>query len=185
MQVFECPGCKKQLIGSVTKCQFCGADVTKTPRPVVQSPQKARIAAFETPKWVWTLYYALAIWWIVGNGLDILLTVMSHARQAAHPTEFDNGSYSMFDMVGLFVSAVLMIVGVGLLLKRPEARKIVRFAAGFRILMCILQAPGALLAFGLVPELGGIWLLSIVISFITACLTLWILGETAANMWDD
>lgn len=184
MQVFECPGCKRQLIGSVTKCQFCGADVTKTPRPVVQAPQKAKIAAFETPKYVWGLYYALAGWWILGGIFSILQMIDMHRRAAAKPTLLDDGSWGLVDMVLIGFAAISILVGLGLICRLRVIRQAVNILSGLKILFGVLALPGSFLMMSVLGPIGFVGLLSDIIDILTGIGTIWLLSETANNLWD-
>ncbi|CAN5694532.1 hypothetical protein BH11ARM2_BH11ARM2_33360 [soil metagenome] len=62
--MIQCPKCAASLPDWAQKCLFCGNDTKAVTRPVAAT--KAQNPAFQAPKWVWGMYYAISVYFIIG-----------------------------------------------------------------------------------------------------------------------
>jgi hypothetical protein len=162
-------------MGGVQKCQFCGADVSKIVVPKVVGPTRPKSTAFETPKWVWWAYYGLAAWWI----LSALVSIGFTLSQGAGKTSGANILYSMVpDLLGL-------IMGIGLALKIRLIRRLANWGAGLKILFGLFGMLGGFIVTGISPLLGLIVTFLNIFNIVFGALTIYLLAETADNLFDD
>src|SRR5213083_132352 len=109
--MIQCPNCKNSLPDTFTRCQFCGADVAKVPRPVM--PPKASRPLYEPPKWVWIAYYGIAAYWVIGGGMDVFRGVKALSGAG------------FFAYIGIAFGVATALVGLGLILHAEIVRGLV------------------------------------------------------------
>lgn len=175
LPTITCPGCKQILMGGVQKCQFCGADVSKIAVPKVSAPQRAKIAAFETPKWVWVCYYLLAGWWTLSALVSMVLSI----------SRYSNTDLAAMLPFVLFFDVLGLILGVGLFLKIKLIRKAMNWIAGFKILGGIRSLLYGGLYTAVSPQLGMFITISGILNILLGGFTIYLLAETSDNLWDD
>lgn len=166
-KMINCPGCGQKLPDTFVRCQFCGADVAKVPRPVQPVQQKRY---YEPPKWVLIAYYGIAIYWLIGGGKDLYrgLGFMSDP----------NNPLGFLGMFSVIVGGVTCIIAIGLLLKLEWVRAIVNFFNFLKIAFGLMSLWGLVTASLAVGPIALLWIGMTVLDIATAVLMIYLIGET-------
>lgn len=174
----KCPKCSASLPDWSQVCQFCGADLKNVARPV-RVTEKKRYKEFETPKWIWTCYYAIAGWWVISGLMDIgnafyifgkpleLLKLEKEFNMTAGPS-----------IVGAVIGALTLLFGIGLILRLEIIRGIVNVFAGLQLLFGLLGLAGSLLGSVLAGPMAIPFILMNIADIISAGMLIWLIGET-------
>jgi len=165
--MIQCPKCNQGLPDWSQHCQFCGADVKAVQRPVA-APKK-QYAAFQVPQWVWTMYYVIAGWWLIGGIFQLLNGIFAFG---APP---DEAEMNILMVIGGGISALM---GLGLILKIEIIRGIVNFFSGLKLLFGIISLLGALASMSLFGVFGLPFVLMSIIDIVTAAMMIYLIGET-------
>jgi len=122
--MIKCPGCGKTLPDGNKNCQFCGADVSAVPRPVVaQKPRSYQAPG--APKWVSPAYYVVSGYYVLAGLVFVLTGLKSYGS--------------------IIFGVIDILFGIGLLLKIDLVR-------GIANILCWIQI--ALGAFGVLNTLA-------------------------------
>lgn len=127
-EMITCPRCSATLPPATLRCQFCGTDVSKVQRPVEQPVHRG----YDAPKWVWTWYTIISVYWVCDGVLAMLrgAGVLSDSR-----------SYVM-----MIIGAALITVGFGLLFKVRFLRGVAHIFCWFILITSVLDIIAGLIA---------------------------------------
>jgi ribosomal protein L40E len=174
MQTFKCPKCNATLPEWAKTCQFCQADVSKAPRPLAPKSERPRIAAFETPKWIWTWYYIMSGYLIFSGAYGIFMAI----RGTQQVFDGEAVGFSMFTYIAIAFAALNIVLGLGLMLKVELARGIVNFVLGINIIFGILGLIGSLGSIMLFGAFGLIGVIVQIIQIAANAFMIFLIGET-------
>lgn len=163
--MIQCPNCGNSLPDTFAKCQFCGADVTKVPRPIAQ-PKQAASPYFQTAKWVWVAYYGIGGYWLLGGGMDIFRSLRSMSEA---------GFFAYF---GLALGAFSVLVAIGLIARIELVRGIVNILSWLRIVSGALALWGALWGSLYIGPIALLIALFGTFDIASGVLMIYLLGET-------
>lgn len=161
MSMIQCPSCKNTLPDWAQKCQFCGADVTKVPRPKAAPQQKAYRTAgsgYANKNLIWGLYYFFAVWWIIDGGLTLATA---------------KGS-----VLEIVIGSIQALVGVGLLLRIDFLRGVFNVLAFLGLLGALRGLIFAILGSAFFGLSGFLLVLFMVFKICLYGAQIWVLGET-------
>ena len=162
--MIQCPGCSNTLQDHAVRCQFCGADVSKVPRPPAA---KKAVSTYGAPaKWIWPTYYTVSGYWALSGAFDVVraLGLLSGAKEV--------------DSFMVVIGAVLMLIGVGLILRVELIRGIINVVCWLKIAVGIV---GAILSLGIMALFGAIGILFLVLNLLdiaTGGFMIYLVGET-------
>jgi hypothetical protein len=135
--MINCSRCKAALPDWAQVCQFCQTDVTSVARP---APEKKVDRGYRAANWVWTAYYLVAGWWLLGGLLQVLLGFGI----------IGEGSGPITGTVGAF----FMLMGLGLILNIDLIRGIANILAFLKIIFGLFDVVTSLLATAVLGPLG-------------------------------
>ena len=161
--MIQCPSCKNSLPDTFTRCQFCGADVTKVPRPVVTKVVKP---SYQPDKWVWVAYFGIAGYWLIGGAMDIFRGIQSL------------NSAGFFSYIGIGFGALTAVVAIGLMARVELARGIVNVLCFLRIIFGAIGLWGALLGSLVVGPIALLFAIFSAFDILSGGLMIYLLGET-------
>lgn len=161
--MIQCPQCRNTLPDTFVKCQFCGADVTKVPRPV---QPKAKKVGYEIPKWVWLAYFGVAGYWLIGGIMDIVRGLQSLEKA---------GGFAYF---GIVFGAITALVAIGLMARVELVRGIVNILCFLRILNGALTLWGALMGSIFIGPLALLFAIFGAIDVASGLFMIYLIGET-------
>lgn len=156
----QCPSCGQTLPAQFTHCQFCGADVSKVPRPVPAPTQKRR-ALVAPARWVPIAYYGVAVWYIVGA----LVTVVQSAVLKDFGPEL---AYALFKVA----------IGLGLIFKVELVRGIINILCWIQIAFSGMGLLTAILAGPFIGPMAFLLMLLYIIDICANALMIFLIGET-------
>lgn len=162
--MIQCPQCRNSLPDTFTKCQFCGADVTKVPRPV--QPKVQRSSYGEPAKWVFLAYYGIAGYWLIGGAMDIFRGVKSLEESGG------------FAYIGIVFGAITALVAIGLMARIELVRGIVNILSFLRILSGALGLWGALMGSLFIGPLAILFAIFSAIDVASGLFMIYLIGET-------
>ena len=165
MEIYQCPSCRRHVVGSLKHCKFCGAEVAPPPSPEPRAFERKELARFETPKWIWVLSYVAAFGWAFSNGFLIFLDLKPGA-----------GVLNWLDAV---LRLGFAVVGIVLVTDTKRARSWGNGAAGLCVIIAAIQ-----LVLALLMHWGTVWTVALVINLGLAAATQWVISETAQNLWE-
>lgn len=183
-QTIKCPGCGNSLPANAARCQFCGADTSKVQRPA-PPPGKPKIKAFETPKWVWFAYYAVAVWWILGGTLDVLdgFYVFGKPEEIAEAERLLGQALGP-SYVTIVAGAITALFGVGLVVRVEIIRGIVNFVAGIKLIFTLLGLVATVIGSGFFGLYSIPFIIFGVLDVLSCALLIWLIGETDVGFRD-
>jgi hypothetical protein len=171
--MIQCPKCSKQLPDWSQACQFCQADLKGVVRPKPDPKTSSARATLSGPApWIWPAYYCVAAYFVVSGLLSLIQAIYLMSK----PTLF--GGPNVVAIVGIIVSVVTIIIGLGLILKIEAARGVVNFFCWLSIAANILSLPGTIGMISLLPGLGLVATIRSVFDICTAALMIYLIGET-------
>ncbi|CAN5406940.1 hypothetical protein BH11ARM1_BH11ARM1_12460 [soil metagenome] len=166
-----CPKCSASLPDWTQTCQFCQTDVRLLPRGVTA---KKNIQYYEPAKWVKVAYNLISLYFVLSGALNVVATINStHEKFMGEEIGFTFGTY-----IAIAVSAVTILVGIGLLLKVEVARGIVNFICGMRIIFGLATGGITVITALAIGPFGVLLILLKAFDIITAGLMLYVIGET-------
>lgn len=168
-----CPNCKNTLPDWVTSCQFCQADV----RSVQRTPNKDDVErySYKLPdKTLWSIYYALCIFWLIGGAWDIYEGI-------PRPKGGEAGMLGFGDMLSLAFGTFSVLVGLGLLLKIEIIRGIVNVISALNLLFGLIGLVTGIFALFTMAGLGYLLVAMNLLQVIVSGATIWIIGETQSR----
>ena len=172
--MIQCPNCKNTLPDWAQSCQFCQADVTKVPR--LQGAAKPGAVAggsghYVSHKFVWGLYYTIAVWWVVGGAIEVVEPFVTS----------QGGALSIFSYAGIAFGAFSVLVGLGLLLQSEMVRGMVNVLSFLKLVRGLGGLVGSLFGIVFAGPLGLILVLFNLINIVVAGATIWVIGETRSR----
>jgi len=175
--MITCTGCHNTLPDWAQKCQFCGANVTKVARPVA-APSRGSVPLQPTAKWVWVVYFIIAIYWLVSGLTGIGTTI----KDATTPRELLGMTYTpgfgLFQMLSIAWSTFTAVVGAGLALRVEAARGVVNFFSFLKIFFGVCGVVGGFLGSMMAGPLGLIFVALFTLDIVIGALTIYTIGET-------
>lgn len=126
----RCPHCERSLPPNVLKCHFCGGDLAFVARP--QEPPKGPVLLNEREEKYYKLYRIAAFYWIAEGVLSVLvgLQILPEWMSAL-------GNMLLLNYLPAAIATgfLISVLGIGMLIRLPMARWIVRAFCIFRILI--------------------------------------------------
>ena len=125
-----CPGCGRSLPPKVLKCHFCGSDLAFVGRP--EQPKEGPVLLNEKEvkydKW----YRFVAYYWVVDGALAVLVGLKILPEWAS-----GLGSMLLLNFLPAAIATGFLIsfLGIGMLIRLPMARWLVRAICIFRLLI--------------------------------------------------
>jgi hypothetical protein len=176
--MISCPKCAATLPDWTQNCQFCHADTSKVIRPV--AAPRARPYAPATPQWVWGAYYAIAGFYILQGGYDIVEAVVASQRKIMG----EQIGFGFFSALSVVFGAVTALIGIGLLLKVEVVRGIVNFFCGLQIMFGLLGLAGSFIGALFTGPWGLLGVVMNVAQIAAAAFMIYLIGETDRAMPD-
>lgn len=169
--MIQCPNCKNTLPDWAQKCQFCQTDVSKLPRAAGASKVSASGGSLSsTPKWIWPLYYALSIWWIIGGAISVAQAFVGN-----------KGEMGVEDGFGIAFGAIRILVGLGLAFQVEIIRGFVNVISFISLIFSVLGLLSSLASILVFGPLGLLFVVSSILDILVAGTTIWIIGETRSR----
>lgn len=172
--MIQCPKCTHALPDWAQTCQFCGSDTKAVARPA-PTPAAVRQAPAGQPKWVWPAYYACSIYFIISGGAEILQNVVAMNNTKPGPMGETVSGYSIF---GIVISAIMVLVGLGLAARIEFIRGITNIYCWLVILSSALGLLGSLLGGMFLGPIALLWGLFELFNIGTAVFMIFLIGET-------
>ena len=164
-----CPQCKASLPVWAKQCQFCGADVTKVPRPAADPVDPHGYQPYTQPNWILPAYYGIAGYLLLSGVLEITMALVQRSK--------DTEGRGLW-MIGIFFGGVVFLLSIGLLLRVETVRKIMVWVCAIDLLFGVLGLFGS---FMVMMAAGGWGVLLMVSTLLRICadgLMIYLIGET-------
>lgn len=165
--MIQCPGCGQSLPDTFSRCQFCGADVARVPRPV---QAKVQTHYYQPANWVWIAYYGIACWWLIGGAKDVYGGLKTMGR--------DDLLFPGIGIFGVIVGGVTVCIALGIILRLEFVRAIVNFWNFVKILMGLLSLYGSVTASLFVGPIALLWIFLTILDLASAVMMIYLIGET-------
>ena len=177
----KCPGCNATLPDGAFHCQFCGAQFGTTPRPArpagrvqaAASPSRWGEAMPGSPRWVLPVYYAIAVWWMLGGIWNVIQV-----------TVFGEGGIGFFDWISIVFGGLTALIGFGLIMRWDDVRDVVNVLCFLRIIFGLFGIVQGFLLAGLLGVIGIFIMIGSIIDVLTGFLMIYLLGETETRARD-
>lgn len=163
--MISCPKCRATLPDGSGYCQFCQTKFTPTATARGEGDEAVPTASLNLA-WVWPVYYFIAAWWIFDGVYGIAQTLRSQ-----YPGSF-------FSVIGIVISAVTALVGLGLVLKVELARGIVNVLCFLQILQGLFGILGGFIMSFAIGIFGAIAMVLAIVQIVLAGLMIFVIGET-------
>lgn len=173
--MIQCPKCANGLPDWAQTCQFCGADTKAVARPAPAPGAPRRAVPAGQPKWVWPAYYACAIYFVISGGAEIIQNVVAMNNTKPNAMGETVSGYSVF---GIVISAIMVIVGLGLAAKIEFIRGITNIYCWLVIITSALGLLGSILGGLFLGPIALLWGLFELLNIATAVFMIFLLGET-------
>jgi len=172
--MIQCPKCANQLPDWSQVCQFCQADLKGVARPKPDPKTSPARASYTGPaKWIWPTYYAISGYFVLGGILN-LINVLVLMRKPAD----ELGGTSVITTVGIIVSSITILIGLGLIFKVEAARGIVNIRCWITIAVSVLSLPTTIGLIALHAATGIVMTIWAIFDIVTAGLMIYLIGET-------
>lgn len=174
--MIQCPKCHATLPDWQTRCQFCQADTTKVARPTatVVIPK----TALGVPQWVWPVYCAIAIYWIVEGGIWVFRWLMEMGILSRYGVHFN-----IFTFIWLIWGGIHILAGTGLLLRWEFIRGCVNILCWLKIGLTLLCMPFTIIGGLMMGPMAVVMLLMEGFGVFTAAMMIYLIGETDKQAW--
>lgn len=162
--MIQCPSCANTLLDHAVRCQFCGADVAKVPRPPAAVK---KVSTYGQPaKWIWPAYYLVCVYWVLSGTFDVVraLGLLSGSKD--------------IDVLMVVIGGLTALIGLGMAARIELIRGIVNVVCWLQIASGVL---GLLSSLALIAIFGAIGILIFVLNVLdiaTGGFMIYLVGET-------
>ena len=118
-EFIKCPKCNATLPPTNRACQFCGTDVSHLTRGYVAQPEYKPYGGGLPKKWVFGLYYAISAYYVYQGLFSVLRGLGVFGKVS-----------EMFSAIYLVFGGITALIGLGLLLRTRQIRKMVSSYVG-------------------------------------------------------